>query len=439
MFQEKQLKREIADLQQQLQARDAVMTALDRSTAIVRFDLDGTVIDANSNFLSLMGYGRLSDLKGKKHSVLCDPALAASAVYGQIWERLRRGEFYRGQVRRVTTTGKVVWLEASYNPVLDASGRVVCILKLASDITAQVEESHRNEAILSSVKQALAVIEFSPDGTVRDANDNFLRLLGYRLEDIKGKSHRMFCTRELLDSPEYEQHWRDLQNGKFFVGRVRRVARDGREVWLEASYNPVLDENRKVVCVIKFATDITDKVMQQEQERDSAMFAFTSSQQTQNWADEGVSNIEQSVTEIRSMASNIEEGSQNVQQLGVRSQQITSIVQTIKDIADQTNLLALNAAIEAARAGETGRGFAVVADEVRKLAERTASSTSEIAGMVSDIQTQTHRAVDSMGQILEQAHTSVSLAQRAGETMGQIRQGAQDVVAAIGKFASMRG
>lgn len=190
--------------------------------------------------------------------------------------------------------------------------------------------------------------------------------------------------------------------------------------------------------MVKFATDITDKVLQVQKERDSATFALNSSQQTRALSNEGVQNIQKSVADIRTMADSIEQAGHNIQALGERSQAITSIVQTIKDIADQTNLLALNAAIEAARAGETGRGFAVVADEVRKLAERTASSTAEIATMVGDIQQQTRTAVNNMDQLLVQARDSVQLTQGAGETMLHIREGAEKVVEAIGQLAYLK-
>jgi methyl-accepting chemotaxis protein len=183
------------------------------------------------------------------------------------------------------------------------------------------------------------------------------------------------CVRQSLPIAGNTQLWDQLRSGRFFSGQIKRIARDGSERWLEASYNPVFDESGKVVSVIKFATDITTNVQTQKQERDSALFAFNTSQQTRHWAEEGVNNISDSVSNIENMANEIATAAQSVQSLGKHSQQIGTIVQTIKDIADQTNLLALNAAIEAARAGETGRGFAVVADEVRKLAERTSMST----------------------------------------------------------------
>jgi len=419
----KHLKQDIARLQAELAQHHAISAAITRSNAVVRFDLEGKVIEANQNFLHTLGYDNLSQVIGKPHSVFCDAATVASPDYRQFWDKLRRGDFFSGRIKRVTASGETVWLEATYNPILDAQS---------------VQLAARNSAILAALNRGMAVIEFTPDGQIVHANDNFLQTMGYRQEDIQGKHHRIFCDSTYAASADYEQLWRTLGSGQFFAGQIERLGRNGQKLYLEASYNPVLDENGKVSGVVKFATDITDKVLQVQKERDSATFALNSSQQTRALSNEGVQNIQKSVADIRTMADSIEQAGHNIQALGERSQAITSIVQTIKDIADQTNLLALNAAIEAARAGETGRGFAVVADEVRKLAERTASSTAEIATMVGDIQQQTRTAVNNMDQLLVQARDSVQLTQGAGETMLHIREGAEKVVEAIGQFAYLK-
>ncbi|MDC7699514.1 methyl-accepting chemotaxis protein [Vogesella indigofera] len=432
------LKQQISTLQQQLRTQQAIASALERSFASVHFDVARRVVAANQNFLDTLGYRQLGDILGQPHSLFCASDYVASRDYAQFWAHLQRGEPFQGKVQRVTATGEVVWLEATYSPIIDAAGQISGYVKFATDITARVREAAHNRSVLQALDRAMATIEFRPDGTIVGANDNFLRTMGYRLEQLRGQHHRLLCEREFGDSAEYEQLWQRLRRGEFFAGQIRRRHHDGRTVWLEASYNPVLDENQQVVSVIKFATDISARVEQVQQERDSAQFAYSSSRQTLDWSDSGVAGIRQSVDEIRQMAGSIEAASHTVQQLGARSLQITSIVQTIKDIADQTNLLALNAAIEAARAGETGRGFAVVADEVRKLAERTSASTTEIAAMVGDIQQQTGSAVQSMAQILQQAQHSVTLTQRAGSTIAQIRDGAHAVVEAIGRFTHLK-
>ncbi|MBV8048182.1 MAG: PAS domain S-box protein [Paludibacterium sp.] len=439
MFSNKKLHETIQNQALQIQQQQAILNSLNRSTAQVRFDLDGNVVDANERFLAVMGYNSLAEAKGKHHRAFCDPQYASSPAYQTFWSELRAGKPFIGLVQRQRRDGEPVWLEATYNPIIDAGGKVTGFIKFANDVTDRILSSQRGKAVLDAIDRVMATIEFKPDGTITAANDNFLRVMGYSAQELIGKHHRALCPPDLVNSEEYAQLWRHLQNGQYFSGKIRRIARDGSDRWLEASYNPVFDDKGHVVAVVKFATDITRTVQTQHQEHDNTLFAFNTSQQTRKWADEGVDGIKQSVTEIQSMASDIETASQNVHSLGQNSQQISSIVQTIKEIADQTNLLALNAAIEAARAGESGRGFAVVADEVRKLAERTSSSTSEISNMVVAIQDSTTTAMGNMNQILEQVKTSSSQINGVGEIIAQIQQGAESVVTAIQQLASEHG
>lgn len=185
----------------------------------------------------------------------------------------------------------MVWLEATYNPVLDSTGRVSSIVKIATDITDEVMSALRDQATLAALDRAMAMIEFSPTGEVLAANGNFLCAMDYRLEEIVGKHHRIFCDQTFVASPEYEQLWRTLRNGQFYSGQVVRISGQGRRVFLEASYNPVLDENGKTISVVKFATDITQQVELIQKERDSALFALSTSEQTQALSDSGVGHM----------------------------------------------------------------------------------------------------------------------------------------------------
>ncbi len=425
-----------ANINQQLQG---LLDAVSASTAIIRFDLDCKVVHANENFARTMGYASAAELLGLHHRSFCDAGYANSREYASFWDSLHRGLPFTGQIKRLKKDGSPVWLEASYNPVRDAGGKLTGFIKFASDVTDQVIAAQKNQAALTAIDRSMAVIEFQPDGTIISANANFLSTMGYGKEELIGRNHRQLCSNELVQSESYQRLWNNLRGGQFFSGRIVRIARDGSERWLEATYNPVFDTEGKVISIIKFATDVTESVKRQQQEQDSAVFAFNTSQQTRHWADEGVSSVQQAVHEIEDMAVDIGKAGDNVQQLGTNSERIGSIVQTIKDIADQTNLLALNAAIEAARAGEMGRGFAVVADEVRKLAERTSASTAEISQMVSSIQTSTGAAVDSMSVIGVKARSSVGNVGKVGEIITQIRSGADSVVTAIQQIASERG
>jgi methyl-accepting chemotaxis protein len=429
-------KRQIEDLQAQIQRHRAVRTALDRSTAVIEFDLTGRVTAANDNIAQAMGYSSGEELIGKRHFEFCDKDYAATAEYNEFWATLRRGEYHAGRVRRVTRDGRHIWLEATYNPLLDAEGNVVGVIKFATDITSLVNAEACTQARLSAITRSMAVIEFTPDGVIVDVNDNFLAATGYSRDQVIGAHHRIFCSDVYARSEDYAALWRSLKQGEFYTGRIQRVRRNGSACWLQASYNPVLDCNGKVVSVIKFAYDVSAQVIQETQNAESAQLAYRTSQDSESLYADGVSSINQTADEIRHMANRIEEASQNIQTLGANSARITLIVETIKSIADRTNLLALNAAIEAARAGEHGRGFAVVADEVRNLAERTSSSTNEIAGVVKDTQQLTQDAVKRIEDILQDARHSVSLTQDARDKVLRIKEEAQTVLSAIGKYAA---
>jgi len=280
MFNQK-LKQEISALQAQLQALTAQESAVSRAMAMIRFDRDGKVVNANPLFLQTMGYS-LADLQGKPHSQLCFPDYANSADYRAFWDRLRRGEPFSDRVRRRTADGREIWLEATYCPVRDAQGQIESFSKYASDITASVDAEVHNQARLNAINRAMAVIEFSPDGTVLDANENFLNVLGYRLDEVKGRHHRLFCDNEFAQSPEYQALWRQLARGEYYSGQIKRQAKNGAVRWLEASYNPVFaPDGKTVIAVVKFASDITERVESQRQESESARFAYEVAQETE--------------------------------------------------------------------------------------------------------------------------------------------------------------
>jgi len=427
----------VDDLQRTLTEQSGLLDAINRSMAVIEFDLEGVVMRANDNFLKTMGYTAEQAI-GQPHRRFCTPEFGRSAQYTELWSRLKNGQFQSGTFERINSQGQPIWLEASYNPIKDASGRVVKVVKYAMDVTAKVQQESEANAKLEAIDRAMAVIEFDLEGNVLTANQNFLTRMGYTLAELKGKHHRLFCTSELVNSGAYQDFWRRLNQGELFHGLFERVDKRGQTVWLEANYNPVYDAAGRLCKVVKFASDVTARVVQHEQDARSASAAYHISVATRKVAEQGTQVIQQAASEMREIAEDIAQSSTLIAQLGERSEQITAIVNTIRAIADQTNLLALNAAIEAARAGEQGRGFAVVADEVRLLAGRTSGSTAEISNMIGLIQSETRQAIKSMEGTRGRAAEGVELANQAGTVILQIRDGASEAVEAVSMFANER-
>jgi len=426
----KKLQKESAELSAELQPLKDKFNALSNSMALIEFTLDGTIVAANENFSRVVGY-RGSEIVGKHHSCLCERNYVNTPEYADFWARLKQGESFSGKFRRLRNNGETIWLEATYFPVADNTGRIVKVLKIASDVTEHVNEARHQEALVKAINRSMAVIEFDMEGRILCANSNFLNLMGYSFEEIRGKHHRIFCDSGYSSSSNYQQFWSKLNQGAFFSGTYSRLTKNGREVWLEASYNPILDETGKPYCVIKFATDVTANVKRMEAEKANANTAYQISLETEALSSNGEGIILHTIEKMRALSQQVGSSGGQVQRLGDQTAQISFIVKTIKDIADQTNLLALNAAIEAARAGDSGRGFAVVADEVRSLAERTSKSTAEISSMISNIQRETEAVIESMASSLASVEEGVGLANDAGAAINQIRAGAQKVVQAV--------
>ena len=415
-----------------------VLGALDRSTAIVHLGLDGKVIKANPLFGDIFGL-RPQELEGQPHAMLCVPDYAASAQYQDFWRRLSAGETFGGLFQRRHKDGHLVWLRATYNPAFNAAGRVTRVVKLASEVTAQVEDRLRSTGVLEAIDRSMAVIAFSPDGHIQHANGNFLQCMGYQLDDVLGQHHRMFCTRDYAASPAYASFWDGLRQGRYHQGQVQRVTRQGRTVWLEASYNPVFTQEGTVSGVVKVATDITDKVMQGQARQQGVDTAYQIAHETQGLSTQSGHTVQQAVQRIEAMAAAFEDAVQRVTALGRQTQGIGATVGAIRRVADQTNLLALNAAVEAARAGESGRGFAVVAGEVRQLAANSKAATDDISQTIAAIQTEVAALTATMQAGLATVQEGVVLANQAVQSMELIQQDARKVVDAVQALRSEGG
>lgn len=247
------------DRQLELIELSAVSAALNRAQAVIEFDLQGTILHANDNFLAVLGY-TLEEVRGKHHRMFCDPDYVHSEAYRQFWERLGRGEFDRGEYCRIGRGGREIWINASYNPVIGADGRPYKVIKFATDITEARKQNAEYEGRLRAIDKAQAVIEFDTNGIVLQANQNFLDTLGYRLEEVQGKHHRLFCEDAYTQSPEYREFWAKLNRGEFDAGRYKRIGKGGRVVWIQATYNPIFDMNGRLYKVVKFANDVSAQV-----------------------------------------------------------------------------------------------------------------------------------------------------------------------------------
>ncbi|WP_238254989.1 methyl-accepting chemotaxis protein, partial [Methylorubrum podarium] len=383
----------------------SILAAVDRAMGRIEFAMDGTITDANANFLALVGY-TLDEVRGRPHATFVPPEQRESPEYKAFWDALRRGEFQASEFRRIAKDGRPIWIQASYNPILDRGGRPYKVVKFASDITAQTQRNAGYAGQIAAINRSQAVIQFDLDGTITDANENFLTTMGYRLDEIRGRHHSLFVDPEEAKSGAYATFWKSLANGTFQAGEFQRFAKGGRSVWIYGSYNPILDSDGRPCAVVKFASDVTQAVTDRRRRADgqrsieadlgsitgamsnvsrqaseTAAAVAVTSNNVQSVA-AGAEEFAASISELSRHASQAkiaadaavtraEEAGGIVSGLTATAERIGEVVSVIRSIADQTNLLALNATIEAARAGAAGRGFAVVATEVKALASQS--------------------------------------------------------------------
>jgi methyl-accepting chemotaxis protein len=384
--------------------------AISRAQAVIEFKMDGTIVNANQNFLDAMGY-TLAEIHGKHHSMFMPPDERDGAAYRDFWARLNRGQFEAGEYKRIAKGGREVWILATYNPIFNEAGKPFKVVKFAIDLTQQKLRTADSDGQIGAITKSQAVIEFNMDGTIRTANENFLDAMDYSLADIKGKHHSMFVEPNDRNSPAYRDFWESLNRGQFQAAEYRRLARGGREIWIQASYNPIFDLNGKPYKVVKYATNIRAQTIARKK-AEAARSLIDSVAAGSEEMSASIREISETMNKSKETAvkatSKVDAADQQAERLNAAAQAMMGIVELIGNITGQINMLALNATIESARAGEAGRGFAVVAAEVRNLANQAKNGTDTIS-----------REIDSLNSIASDVAGSLAAIKEAIESVNE--------------------
>ncbi|TCM58188.1 methyl-accepting chemotaxis sensory transducer with Pas/Pac sensor [Rhizobium sp. PP-F2F-G48] len=393
----------------------SVLHAISQSQAIIEFDLTGRILSANDNFCQALGYG-LSEIVGRHHSMFVSPEEAASAAYRDFWAALAGGMFQRQQYKRLAKGGREVWIEASYNPV-KRNGRPYKVVKIATEITASKIQSAEDGGKLMALSRAQAIIEFTPQGEILRANDNFLSALGYDLSEIAGRHHAMFCDPAYAASPEYKAFWEDLRRGTFVTDQFLRIGKGGKRVFIQASYNPIFDDAGRVFKVVKFAIDVTDRMHAVEElgaalerlsqcniritldepfvgEFDSLRRDFNTSigefQKTLTNVLGQTRALNDSSQEMRQAAESLAERSQQqaaaLEETSAALDEVTATVNSSTENTQETRTLVQNARVS------TGASAAVVEETVTAMQriEQASREISQIIGVIDEIAFQTN-------------------------------------------------
>jgi methyl-accepting chemotaxis protein len=388
------------------------MEAIGKSQAVIEFNMDGTIITANENFLNVVGYS-LDEIEGQHHRMFCEPAYASSPEYKAFWEKLNRGEFESGEFKRLGKGDQEAWIQATYNPIGDSTGKPFKVVKFATDVTAQKLKNAEFEGKMEAIGKSQAIIEFNMDGTIVTANENFLNVVGYSLSEIQGQHHRMFCEPTYASGPEYKAFWEKLNRGEFESGEFKRLGKGGKEAWLQASYNPIMDLNGKPFKVVKFATNITDKVNKVAQilaavhaagKGDLTKELNVSGADDAGQIGEGLSKffstLRKSLSEIgqnaatlassseeltavsQQMAGNAEETSAQSGVVSAASEQVSSNVQTVATGAEEMSASIKEIARNSSEAARVASEAVTVADTTNTTISKLGESSAEIGQVV---------------------------------------------------------
>jgi methyl-accepting chemotaxis protein len=390
------------------------LAAIDRVQAVIEFTLDGRVVSANQNFLATLGY-TLDEIRGQHHSMFVDPVYRTSPEYRMFWDKLGRGEYDSGQYKRIANGGKEVWIQASYNPILDQNGKPFKVVKYATDITEQKLANANYEGQLVAISKAQAVIEFTLDGKILTANENFLNTLGYALSEIQGRHHSMFVEPTYTSSPEYRAFWDKLGRGELDAGQYKRISKGGQEIWIQASYNPILDLNGKPFKVVKFATDVSDQVRAAEALRVAV-------QQVQDSVTAAKNNDLTRRIPIEGKSGNIEALCSGVNGL------LDTMVTMVSAVIEATSTIATGA-----------REIAMGNTDLSQRTEEQAASLEETAASLEALTSTVRQNADNAQQANKLASTASEVAVKGGDVVTQVVQTMDDITSASRKISDIIG
>lgn len=405
--------------------KDLDLNAIKQCVAFIEFDNKGNINFVNELFLQATGYIE-AELIGKHHRIFCNKSYTNSNEYKHFWDSLAQGESKAGIFERRSKSGNVLYLDATYFPVKDPSGQINKVIKICNDVTANKLRLDFQDAVFEAIDNTNAIIKFSPDGVVVDANPLFLSAMGYTKDEIIGKHHSIFCFPEFYE--ENPDFWKKIGSGESYSGLFERKNKLGQPVWLEASYNPIIESNGTIKHIVKFATNVTDRIVKSNTAADQAA---ATSEQNSKITLQAAGDLDVAIETIDLIVQEVNSATSVSKQLNEQSNSIKDIVVTIRSIADQTNLLALNAAIEAARAGESGRGFAVVADEVRTLAARTSEATSKIGNVIDSNAQLMGQIYNQMGKIQTASEDGQAKISDVGHNLNEVKNGVDNMAQVI--------